>query len=115
MEQFSEYMKVFLQIANIVIILYGGYKFLGKPHSSLEKRVATLEKDILEVKTSLARGNKRFIEQDMTNEVITQSVLALIEFEMEYCLKEHKEVSKSLELAKEKLHLYLAAKKGTEL
>ena len=40
------------------------------------------------------------------------SLIALIEFEIEYCLTEHKVPSDGLKKAKEDLHLFLAGKRG---
>ena len=85
-------------------------KFINKPHDTLETRVSTLELEVKETKQSLLQGNDRFREQESTNEVLIHSVLALIEFEIQYCLTEHKEMSKGLEKAKEDLNNYLARK-----
>ena len=103
-------MQMALAFANICIIGYGFYKFLSKPHDNLETRVSALEVEMKETKQSLYQGNDRFREQETTNEVLIHSVLALIEFEIQYCLIEHKEMSKDLEKAKEDLHHYLARK-----
>ncbi len=110
LDAFSEILKVVLQIANVVVLGYALYKFLNKPHNNLETRVATLELEFKETKQSLHQGNDRFREQESTNEVLIHSVLALIEFEIQYCLIEHKEMSRDLEKAKEDLHSYLARK-----
>ena len=45
---------------------------------------------------------------DATNEVIIESTLALIEFEMQYCLMENKQVSEGLNDAKVSLQKFLA-------
>jgi hypothetical protein len=60
------------------------------------------------VEARLDRGDKNFEEQDETNRVVISSTLALIEFEIQYCLTEHKTPSKDLERAKEDLHSYLS-------
>ncbi len=103
-------LQLILTSANICILGYAFIKFLNKPHSSLEERVNAHDVEIREIKASLLQGNDRFREQDNTNEVLIHSVLALIEFEIQYCLTEHKEMSKDLEKAKEDLHNYLARK-----
>ena len=117
LSDFSEFLKVFLQIAQVVTILFAVYKFTRKPHDTLESRVATLELEVKEQKQSLLQGNDRFREQDdkfkqqeKTNGIILHSVMALIQFEIQYCLTEHKEMSKGLEQAKEDLDNYLAKK-----
>lgn len=115
---FSDFLKIFLQIAQVVTILFAVYKFTRKPHDTLETRVSTLEIEHREIKQSLLQGNDKFREQDekfrqqdKTNGVILHSVMALIQFEIQYCLTEHKEMSKGLEQAKEDLDNYLAKKK----
>lgn len=103
-------LQMILAFGNICVLAYALMKFLNKPHDTLETRVATLELEVKETKQSLHQGNDRFREQESTNEVLIHSVLALIEFEIQYCLTEHKEMSKDLEKAKEDLHSYLARK-----
>ncbi len=104
-------MSLFLSFANICVLLYALVKFLNRPHDTLEQRVNALDVDIKEIKDSLKQGNDRFRVQDDTNEVLIHSVLALIEFEIQYCLTEHKDMSKDLEKAKDDLHSFLAKKK----
>lgn len=103
-------MQIFISFANICILLYALYKFLNKPHDTLEQRVISIETEVKDIKESLHQGNDRFRNQEDTNEVLIHSVLALIEFEIQYCLTEHKDMSKDLEKAKEDLHSYLARK-----
>ena len=107
---FSEILKVVLQIANIVVLAYALYKFLNKPHNTLEERVDKCENDIKDIKQSLFRGDGRFQEMDRALKVFTRSTIALVEFEMQYCLIEHKEMSKGLEKAKEALDEFVAEK-----
>ena len=104
------YLQVLLTFGNICVLGYALIRFLNKPHDTLEARVATLEVETKEIKQSLLQGNDRFREQESTNEVLIHSVLALIEFEIQYCLIEKKPMSKDLEKAKEDLHNYLAKK-----
>lgn len=101
-------LQLILTAANILVIGYGFFKFLNKPHDTLEERVTAHDVEIADIKKSLLQGNDRFREQDDTNEVLIHSVLALIEFEIQYCLTEHKEPSRDLERAKEDLHSYLS-------
>ena len=99
-----------LAALNICIIGYGFYKFMNRPHDTLEERVNLHELEIKEIKQSLLQGNDRFREQEDTNEVLIRSVFALIEFEVHYCETEQKPISKNLEKAKDDLHDYLARK-----
>jgi hypothetical protein len=81
---------------------------MGKPHTDLETRVEQTEFEIREIKNSLLKGNDRFREQENINEVLINSVLALIEFEVHYCETEQKPISKNLEEAKDNLHRFFA-------
>lgn len=117
LNSFSELLKVFLQVANIIVLGYALYKFLNKPHDSLENRVNALDVEVREIKESLKQGNDRFRqqegrfdEQEKTNEILTRCTFALLEFEVHYCETEHKPISKNLEKAKDDLHDYLARK-----
>ena len=104
------FLQTILALANICVLGYAFARFVNKPRTNLEERVNALEIEIKEVKTSLLQGNDRFRDQEDTNEVLIKSVLALIEFEMSYCLTEKKPVSKDLERAKDDLHSYLSKK-----
>ncbi len=108
-------LQTILAVCNIAIIGYGFYKFLNKPHDTLEekhdglaKEVNELKVEVKEIKQALHQGNDRFREQDDAISVLIKSVLALVEFEMQYCLLEHKDLSKGLEKAKEALDEYLS-------
>jgi hypothetical protein len=103
-------MQLFISAATIITLLYTLRKFLKKPQETLEKRVSDLEKDVKDVKDSLLKGNDRFREQEEANDVLIHCVLALIEFEIQYCLTENKSPSDDLKKAKEILHNYLAKK-----
>ena len=100
--------QTLLTFGNLCIMAYAFSKFLSKPHDTLEQRVHNLEVKLDEVLDSLKQGNDRFREQTTTNEVIINSVLALIEFEMQYCLTEHKEMSSGLKEAKSDLNKFLS-------
>ena len=103
--------QLLLAIGNLSIMVYALTKFIAKPHEDLTARVTKLEVRMDEVEDSLKQGNDRFREQQQTNEVIIHSVLALREFEMQYCLTEHKSMSPGLEKAKEDLHEFLSGKR----
>ena len=103
-------LQIILAFFNICVLAYAFLKFLNRPHDTLEERVNAHDVEIREIKASLLQGNDRFRDQEDTNEVLIRSVLALIEFEISYCLTEHKEMSKDLERAKDDLHSYLSKK-----
>lgn len=103
-------LQTILAAANICVLGYAFAQFINKPRNSLEDRVNAHDVEIKEIKASLLQGNDRFREQEDTNEVLIKSVLALIEFEISYCLTEKRPLSKDLERAKEDLHNYLSKK-----
>lgn len=103
-------MQLFISAATIITLLYTLRKFLRKPQETIEKRVTDLEKDVKDIKDALHKGNDKFREHDEANDVLIHCVLALIEFEIQYCLTENKEPSDDLKKAKEILHNYLAKK-----
>lgn len=102
------YFQLLLAAGNLLIMLYALSKFLARPHDSILERVQRIEVKIDELEKSLKQGNDRFRDQDDTNEVLLTSILALIEFEMQYCSEEHKTISKGLEQAKDNLHRFLS-------
>lgn len=110
-------LQMILAFGNICVLGYALMKFLNKPHDTLEDKVNTHDIKIRDIELALHQGNDRFREQDEefkrqeeTNSVLIHSILALIEFEIQYCLTEHKEMSKDLERARDDLHSYLARK-----
>lgn len=114
---FSEVLKVLLQIANIVVLGYALYKFLNKPHDTLEikheelkKRVDEHDVKLKEVEDSLHQGNDKFRSQKDLNEVFINCMLAFIDFEMAYCAHTGYTDTEDLDKAKETLQKYLARK-----
>lgn len=95
--------QLILAACNIAVIGYGFYKFLNRPHDDIKDRVTRCEEDIKDIKQSLYRGDGRFKELDRALKVIITATRALLEFEVQYCLTEHKEMTKGLEKAKEAL------------
>lgn len=71
-----------------------------------------LEVTIKNMQTSLLQGNDKFRENDRAIEAMLRSIIALTEFEIEYCLTEHKQPSKGLVDAKENLNAFMAGKRG---
>ena len=110
-------LQTILAFMNICVLGYALFKFLNKPHNTLEERINAidvrlreLDVKLREIDTSLKQGSDRFREQDDTNEVLIRSVFALLEFEVHYCETEQKPITKNLEKAKDDLHDYLAGK-----
>ena len=103
-------LSLIISLGTVCTLIYGFGKFLAKPHETLEQRVTVLEVKQQELERDKDKINTRCKEQDDTNEVLIRSVLALIEFEIQYCLTEGKTMSKDLEKARDDLHHYLAKK-----
>ena len=45
---FSDILKVLLQVAQVVALIYAGYKFTRKPHDTLDEKHKQLEKRVIE-------------------------------------------------------------------
>lgn len=104
-------LQMILAAGNICIIGYGFYKFLGKPHSTLETRVVALETEIRNIKQSTRDGDKQIAVNAEGAAVLQRCLLALIEFEISFCLSSGYKDIADLEEAKRMLHDYLAKSK----
>ncbi len=114
-QEFSELLKLAIQVAQIIALIYAGYKFSRKPHDTLEAQHKALEKRVdehdlkfKEIDSSLHQGNDRFRRQLDLNEVFINCMLAFIDFEMAYCSKTGYEDISDLQTAKATLRKYLA-------
>ena len=110
-------LQVCLAACNLGIMLFAFSKVLKKPHDKLIDRIVSLEVKVEELQDSLKQGNDRFREygnrfekQYDTNEVLIRSILALIEFEMQYCIEEKKVLTDGLKNAKADLEKFLSRK-----
>lgn len=108
MQMFITLVQLTLNLGSLVIMLYALIRFLKKPQESIEERIKTLEIEVDALKASLKQDDKRFEYQYDTNEIIINSLLALIEFEIQYCITEDKQPTKALEQAKDKLNAFLS-------
>lgn len=106
--------QLLVAIGTFIGMMYAFKVFLSKPKDSLEARVVVLEKEVNDLKKSLHQGNDRFRRQDDTNEVILHSILALIEFEFQYCITEKVTMTDELKNAKEDLQRFLS-KRGERI
>ena len=115
----DQYSDLFLKLANILTLLYMAWRFTRKPQENLESRIKALESkvDDLEAKTNLRhkdfeqqlrQGNDKFRAIEKFLEVLLTVSLALINFEVNYCVTEHKEISEDLEDARKSLNKCLA-------
>lgn len=109
-QQILPWIQLILATMNVCALVFAFYKFLGRPHNTLEQRVTALEIRYKETEESLHRGNDKFRNQETTNEVMQSCMLALIDFELSYCIHTHYEETEDLMKAKDKLRGHLASK-----
>lgn len=116
---FLPLLQTILATCNILILLYGGYRFLNKPHDTLEakheelkKRVDEHDVKLKEHEDSLRLGNDQFRKQSELNEVFINCMLAFIDFELSYCSHTGYEDTEDIDNAKRTLREYLAKKKS---
>lgn len=100
-------MSLFLNFTSICAICYAFYKFINKPRTDLEARVAECEVKIKEFDSSLKQGNDRFREQAKTNKAIFNVFLAFIDFEIAYCHSTGYKDNQDLLKAKDAINSYL--------
>lgn len=120
-QDISSALGLFLQFANIIVIGYGLYKFLNKPHDTLEekheelvKRVDKHDAKIEDIEESLLKGNDKFREQDETNATFKSVMLSFINFEIAYCIHTGYDNNEDLINAKNELESYLSGKRHHE-
>lgn len=115
----TQYSDLFLKLANILTLLFMFWRFTRKPQETLESRINALEEKVkdLESKTDLRhkdfeqqlrQGNDKFRAIEKFLEVLLTCSLALINFEVNYCTTEHKEISGDLEEARKALNKCLS-------
>ena len=111
-------MDLFIRFSNVVVLLYALYKFLGRPHDSLEERVKANEKKLVEhdgkfkeIDASLKSGNDKFREQEKTNSVFKRVMLLFANFEIAFCQHTNYEFTEDLVEAKDELQDYLTNRK----
>lgn len=120
-QELKDITGLILQLANIVIIGYALYKFLNRPHDTLEekhnelvKRVDKHDVKIEDIEEALRKGNDKFREQDEANATFKSVILSFINFEIAYCLHTDYEHTEDLMKAKNELETYLSGKKHHE-
>lgn len=117
-QDFLPVLQTILATCNIIIIVYGGYKFMNKPHNTLEAKHDALEKRVdehdlkfKEIEESLHNGNDRFRRQEDINEVFINCMLSFIDFELAYCSSTGYKDIEDLNNARATLRKYLAGNK----
>lgn len=114
-QDFLPILQTILAMCNIIILVYGGYKFMNKPHDTLEAKHEALKKRVdehdlrfKEVEESLHQGNDKFRKQNELNEVFINCMLAFIDFELSYCAHTGYTDTEDMDNAKDTLRKYLA-------
>lgn len=111
-------LQTVLAFFNICVLGFTFYKFLNRPHNSLEEKHKALEKrvdehdlKIKEMDISLKQGNDRFRKQEETNATFKSVMLSFINFEIAYCSNTGYEDNQDLLDAKRELSEYLTGKR----
>ena len=115
----KDVLALFLQFANLVIIIYGGYKFLNKPHDTLSEEIVKIkqvqaEQDLKikevqqKIQDEIDYNVKKNREQDKTNKVFKKVFILLANFEVAFCQHTGYEHTEDLIKAQEELNEYLA-------
>lgn len=110
----KDVLQITLWVANIILLSYGGYKFLNRPHDNLESQVKAIDNKTKELEfkikahdESLKEGNDRFRKQRTTNAAFKQIMLSFVNFEIAFCQETKYANIKDLEKAKARLEKYL--------
>ena len=114
----SPYIQMALNIGSLCVMLYALKKFIGTPHDDMLARVAKAEQRLDKVENSLNLNWEGFRDHKASNnesfEVIQQCLLALIDFEISYCIHtqygegDNEKDIKDLEEAKQMLRKHLS-------
>lgn len=102
------WVQLLVGIGTLLTMLFALFKFLGKPHITLEGRVTELEVQTKEIKESLHQGNDKFRVQNEINELVFSILLAFVDFEIAYCHHTGYEHDEDLLRAKALLEKFLA-------
>lgn len=84
-QEIKDILQLVISVISICVSMYALYRFLSKPHDTLESRVINLEKDVRDIKKSLHEGNDKFRDQAKLNAVFKAVNLSFIDFEIAYC------------------------------
>ena len=101
-------LQVITMSISLGVMFWGFRKFLSSPRRELELRVTELEAEVKDLKREREINEIRFKKIDDVLEIILRSTIALIDFEIQYCLTENKEPTQALEKAREGLNEYLS-------
>lgn len=101
-------LQILLALFNLGMLIFAFTKFVSNPRVNLEARVKALELEVESIKKEMLQKEQRSKLQDDALEVILRSSIALIEFEIQYCLVEDKQPTEELKKAKADLNEFLS-------
>ena len=101
-------LQILLALFNLGMLIFAFTKFISNPRVNLEARVKALELEVESIKKEMLQKEQRSKLQDDALEVILRSSIALIEFEIQYCLVEDKQPTEELKKAKADLNEFLS-------
>lgn len=112
--QLKDILQIIIAGISITVSMYALYKFLNGPHTTIEKRVSDLEKDVGDIKQSLKEGNDKFRKQEKQSSMFIAVMLSFVDFEIAYCHNTGYKDNEDLLKAKRILQNYLAGQEGYE-
>ena len=101
-------LQIVLALFNLGMLIFAFAKFMSSPRVNLEATVKALKMEIESIKKELLQREQHSKLQDDALEVILRSSIALIEFEIQYCLVEDKQPTEELKKAKADLNEFLS-------
>lgn len=100
-----------LTLLNIYDKLNTIKKKADEPLKAIEQRVALLETKSIEHESRMKDNNEHINAIDESIMVINRSTLALIDYQIQSCITDHKEVTEELKRAHDDLLEYLSKRK----
>ena len=107
MQSFAQVMQLLVSTGTLIGMLVALKKFLSAPTINKDKRLLELEIKVKEIEDSLKQGNDKFRDLYETTEISQSCILALIDFEIQYCITNGVEVTDELKESRKKLHEFV--------
>lgn len=101
-------LQILLTLFNLGMLIFAFTKFISSPRVNLEATVKALQLEVESIKKEMLQKKQHSKLQDDALEVILRSSIALIEFEIQYCLVEDKQPTEELKKAKADLNEFLS-------
>lgn len=110
-QNFATIMQLLVSIGTLTGMIVALKKVLSAPSISKDKRLIELEIKIKDIEESLKQGNDKFRELYETTEISQSCILALIDFEIQYCISEKVQITDELKESRKKLHEFVVKNK----